>query len=245
MIPIPCHSPLATIPWPLPLLHLPLIYVPLPFRNARSNDITEIMRNKLLLRAIGLAILLCDENAIAHEWHRHEDLQSQHQPAHAALIGDLAQIASCAPPVVPAITTPNAAVKLATAAFGSFKPAVHFHWDAEYFYVESDGMPSHKMMAGITSWQQQVPLPQNYSGANAWRFPLRPVVAPNPYIIDANTFTRGAIAIAVNGVPIFNPYNNRGELSALIGELDKWGGHCGRADDYHYHVSPLHLGSEY
>ena len=35
--------------------------------------------------------------------------------------------------------------------------------------------------------------------------------------------------------------NNRGEYSADIGELDKWGGHSGRADDYHYHLAPEHL----
>jgi hypothetical protein len=71
--------------------------------------------------------------------------------------------------------------------------------------------------------------------------PLSPVPTNTPYLITSNTFTRGAIALAANGIPIFNPYNNRGEASALIGELDQWGGHCGRADDYHYHVSPLHL----
>ena len=27
----------------------------------------------------------------------------------------------------------------------------------------------------------------------------------------------------------------------LAGELDQWGGHCGRADDYHYHIAPIHL----
>jgi hypothetical protein len=27
----------------------------------------------------------------------------------------------------------------------------------------------------------------------------------------------------------------------MIGELDQWGGHCGKADDYHYHAAPLHL----
>ena len=52
---------------------------------------------------------------------------------------------------------------------------------------------------------------------------------------------RGAIALAVNGIPIFNPQNTRGEVSYEIGELDQWGGHCGRADDYHYHIVPMHL----
>ncbi|MEY4540770.1 MAG: hypothetical protein RLZZ306_2527, partial [Bacteroidota bacterium] len=54
-------------------------------------------------------------------------------------------------------------------------------------------------------------------------------------------FMTGAVAIAPNGVPIFNPLNNRGEDAYLIGELDQWGGHCGKADDYHYHIAPLHF----
>ena len=105
-----------------------------------------------------------------------------------------------------------------------------------------DGMPAHQMMVGITSWQQQVPTPQPYSGGNAWRIPARPVFAEHP--ISAKTqLYRGAIALAVNGVPIFNALNNRGDDAYLAGELDKWGGHSGRADDYHYHVAPLHLQS--
>ena len=42
-------------------------------------------------------------------------------------------------------------------------------------------------------------------------------------------------------MPIFNPLNNRGDDAYLVGELDEWGGHCGRADDYHYHLAPVHL----
>ncbi len=96
------------------------------------------------------------------------------------------------------------------------------------------------MMKGISAWQQQVPLPQSYTGANVWRLPLFPVPAREPADIR-DRFLRGAIAIAANGIPIFNPQNNRGEISFDIGELDEWGGHCGRADDYHYHAAPLHL----
>ncbi|MEO0054706.1 MAG: hypothetical protein RLZZ50_653, partial [Verrucomicrobiota bacterium] len=121
-------------------------------------------------------------------------------------------------------------------------PEVKTRWDEKFLYVESNGLPSHGMMVGITAWQQQVPLPQNYTGANAWRVPLAPVPAKEPATIRGR-FLRGAIAIAANGIPIFNPQNNRGEISLDIGELDKWGGHCGRADDYHYHVAPLHLQS--
>lgn len=128
------------------------------------------------------------------------------------------------------------------AAFALFAPNVKTHADGKYFWVESDGLPAHNMMVGITAWQQQVPLPQPYFGDNAWQFPLAPVPAAQPQTIK-NHFLRGAIAIAVNGIPIFNPQNNRGEISAEIGELDQWGGHCGRADDYHYHAAPLHLQS--
>jgi len=128
------------------------------------------------------------------------------------------------------------------AAFALFAPRVRVRWDARFLFVESNGLPAHNMMVGITAWQQQVPLPQNYTGSNAWRIPLSPVPAKMPVSIK-NRFLRGAIALAANGIPIFNPQNNRGEVSAEIGELDQWGGHCGRADDYHYHAAPLHLQS--
>lgn len=126
--------------------------------------------------------------------------------------------------------------------FGLFAPTVSVRWDENFLYVESNGLPAHNMMVGITNWQQQVPLPQNYTGSNAWRIPLSPVPATTPVSIKGH-FLRGAIALAANGIPIFNPQNNRGEISAEIGELDQWGGHCGRADDYHYHAAPLHLQS--
>jgi len=125
-------------------------------------------------------------------------------------------------------------------AFDPFKEQVKVHWDDKWLYLESNGLPTHNMMVGITAWQQQVPLPKSYFGANAWQIPLHPVPSKNPVSIKGR-FLRGAIAIAVNGIPIFNPQNNRCEVSAEIGELDQWGGHCGRGDDYHYHVAPIHL----
>lgn len=135
--------------------------------------------------------------------------------------------------------TPESAPATA-APFARFAPAVRVRWDDRYVWIESNGLPAHPMMLGITAWQQQVPLPQPYTGGNAWRIPREPIVAAKPVSIRGR-FLRGAIAIAANGVPIFNPQNNRGEISADIGELDQWGGHCGRADDYHYHAAPLPL----
>ncbi len=143
-----------------------------------------------------------------------------------------------APPLF--AVTPAAAAPPQAAAFAKFAPTVRIRWDDTHLHVESSGLPAHGMMTGITAWQQQVPLPQPYTGANAWRIPLRPMPAAQPVLIR-DRFLRGAVALAANGIPIFNPQNNRGELSAEIGELDRWGGHCGRADDYHYHVAPLHL----
>lgn len=146
------------------------------------------------------------------------------------------------PPVVDDSSTAKAPSPTQAAPFALFAPTVKTRWDDRFLYIESHGLPSHDMMVGITAWQQQVPLPQDYTGANAWRLPLTPVPAKEPATIRGR-FLRGAIAIAANGIPIFNPQNNRGEISLDIGELDKWGGHCGRADDYHYHIAPLHLQS--
>lgn len=127
-------------------------------------------------------------------------------------------------------------------AFTPFKPNLITSWDSNYFYVESYGIPiTHGMMTGIIKWQQQVPIPQCYIKPNAWMIPLNPVVAAVPVPVDSIHFTRGAIAVAVNGIPIFNYHTNTGVDSYLDGQLDQWGGHCGRADDYHYHIAPMQL----
>lgn len=126
--------------------------------------------------------------------------------------------------------------------FSKFSETVKVSKNSTYYLVESSGLPSHSMMVGIKSWQQQIPTPQPYSGSNAWSIPIKPVISKTP-ISAKDHFLRGAIAIAVNGVPIFNALNNRGDDAYLVGELDDWGGHCGRADDYHYHIAPLHLKS--
>ena len=146
----------------------------------------------------------------------------------------------------PAAKPTNAAKPPQAAIFDAFAPFVKTRADERWLYVESDGLP-HKplestMMVGITAWQQQVPLPQKYEGANAWQIPLKPELADKP-ISGKNALMRGAVALAANGIPIFNALNNRGVDSFSIGELDEFGGHCGRADDYHYHAAPLAIGA--
>jgi phosphatidylethanolamine-binding protein (PEBP) family uncharacterized protein len=188
--------------------------------------------------------LIAGALALAHETqgaraHPHfawsEELQRVVQAPSPAF--ELAQLDAPRPRAADAARAPRPAQ---VEAFAAFATRVQARWDERFVYIESNGLPEHNMMVGITNWQQHVPLPQPYTGENAWRIPLHPVPAREPVSIKGR-FLRGAIAIAVNGIPIFNPQNNRGEVSAEIGELDQWGGHCGRADDYHYHAAPLHL----
>lgn len=160
------------------------------------------------------------------------------------------------------MTLPAGNGLLLSNCFAPFRPQVRFCWDNTYFYVESDGYPNRALMSnlmvGITSWQQQIPLPASYFASttnpekdvnslgynqpNFWKLPLVPIAAASSFPLSTN-FQRGAVAIGVDGIPIFNPRNNRGEYSYAIGELDAYGGHCGMADDYHYHIAPLHLQS--
>lgn len=144
------------------------------------------------------------------------------------------------PTDLPALSPTVISQALTELGFEAFADTVKIYQDEKYLYVESNGIPAHQMMVGITSWQQQVPVPQSYAGNNAWKIPLHPVIAENPVSAKTSLY-RGAIALAVNGIPIFNALNNRGDDALLYGELDEWGGHAGRADDYHYHVAPLHL----
>ncbi len=145
------------------------------------------------------------------------------------------------------LQTTTTSIAFMDSAFAPFKPNVNTYYTSTYFYVESKGIPTtHTMMVGISNngWQQQVPIPQCYIGSNAWPIPINPVVAATPVPVNASHFLRGAIAIATNGVAIFNPYTNTGVDAFLDGQLDTYGGHCGRADDYHYHTAPMFLDSQ-
>lgn len=199
---------------------------------------------KEAVKTLPVAFLLLTTNLSAHTWKADNGLIDR-EVLRAHILEEWKrehfEVASTASTLqLAAAAVANAAAAPATAkAFLPFTK-LDLRADGEFLYVGSNGMPDHGMMVGITAWQQQVPLPQNYMGDNAWRLPLKPVPAKEPAMIKGR-FLRGAIALAVNGIPIFNPQNNRGEISYEIGELDQWGGHCGRADDYHYHITPLHL----
>jgi len=132
-------------------------------------------------------------------------------------------------------------LSLMESVFAPFKPLVNSYGKGDYFFIESNGLPQHRMMVGITAWNQQVPLPHPFTGDNAFRLPLFPKFSANPVSGRENLF-KGAIAVAANGIPIFNPIKQDGRTDTyLAGELDEYGGHAGRADDYHYHIAPVHL----
>jgi len=171
------------------------------------------------------------EHEVRHltEHDRRKFLQIGGMAAGLALVNSLVSIESSS--ALPVAALPG---------FTAFAKSVKVFKADKYYLVESNGIPAHQMMVGIKSWQQQVPTVQNYAGSNAWSIPIKPVIAASP-MSAKDHFLRGAIAIAVNGVPIFNALNNRGDDALLAGELDDWGGHCGRADDYHYHIAPTHL----
>ena len=65
-------------------------------------------------------------------------------------------------------STSLGAVDLGTLpGFSEFADTVKVIANGDLWLVESNGLPAHNMMVGITSWQQQVPLAMNYTGTNA------------------------------------------------------------------------------
>ncbi|MCZ2720103.1 YHYH protein [Marinomonas sp. 15G1-11] len=119
-----------------------------------------------------------------------------------------------------------------------FSSSVSVTCDNDYAYVVSSTYPDHAMMTGITGTNEQIPVP-----AEGYAAPIK----LHPKKADTFTTIDAAVGVAVNGVPIYD-YSSQGELDVheydqkhdtlVLGQLDNCGGHAGRGDDYHYHVSP-------
>tara|TARA_B100001093_G_C26806059_1_gene1005520 strand:- start:111 stop:1145 length:1035 start_codon:yes stop_codon:yes gene_type:complete len=109
--------------------------------------------------------------------------------------------------------------------------------DSTNVQFQSQGIPlSHPLMEGITGSNQQFPSPQNY----LVKIPLNQTMNTNKIYTEP-----GAIGIAINGIPLFDPQtqgakDSSGKRTSALekGELDECGGHAGRGDDYHYHIAP-------
>lgn len=142
------------------------------------------------------------------------------------------------------------------AAFGQFLGTGATSCDGDYVSVSAPtGLQDvdaedlrDRMMVGITAWINRVPVPYDYQ----WSIPVQPLWQ-HPY---AEASSRGPIAIAANGVPIFH-LDPRPDVSTdpglydprfdtvLHGELDQCGGHAGQGEDYHYHYAPVCLLDEH
>ena len=129
----------------------------------------------------------------------------------------------------------------ASVAEAGFENEASVTCDEGHAYIHSDSYASHEMMTGIVGTNEQIPLP-----APGYYAPisLNPVYGEEPLTRDSS------LAIAVNGIPIFD-YSSGGEMSVadlyyhqphldtvLLQQLDLCGGHTGRGDDYHYHELP-------
>ncbi len=136
------------------------------------------------------------------------------------------------------IDNPGGKIPVMAQTFAAFKDTLGISWDDDFLYIEGNGLPQHPMMKGITAWQQQVPIPHDFTGGNRFKLPLNPVVTKGS---PQELTLLGPIALAVNGIPIFHALTQSGKDAYAGGELDEWGGHCGRADDYHYHIAQSHL----
>ncbi len=129
-------------------------------------------------------------------------------------------------------------------AFDAFLEYLQVSYDDEHIHLSSDAFPhpwvptdasdKGRIMTGITAWNNQVPLHHHHE-ENTYKLPINPENASQPGEL---TFI-GPIAVAIDGIPIFNPIKQDGHTDVfLAGELDECGGHAGRADDYHYHITP-------
>ncbi|MEM7644379.1 MAG: YHYH protein [Pseudomonadota bacterium] len=138
----------------------------------------------------------------------------------------------------------HCAAVIASVAQAGFEDDVTVTCEDGVAILSSDTYPDHEVMTGIVGTNEQVPVPAKDYDAP---IPLAPVLGGTPQTRDA------ALGVAVNGVPIFD-YTGGGEMTEadlhhhqtqhdtlLTQQLDICGGHAGRGDDYHYHVTPVCL----
>ncbi len=125
-------------------------------------------------------------------------------------------------------------------ADAGFEDSVTVTCTDSHAIIQSDTYPDHEKMTGIIGTNEQVPVPGDYAAPIV----LSPTLGTTPLTRDA------ALGVAVNGVPIYD-YTAGGEMTEAdlahhqaqhdtlqTHQLDVYGGHAGRGDDYHYHAKP-------
>lgn len=124
------------------------------------------------------------------------------------------------------------AVSPATAGwYGNATVAVQ----GDYLVVSSNGIPP-EHGAFPAQYDPNPILPQNYS----FRIPQDPQIAAACSPVPL----RGPIALALDGVPFFGPYNAQGQDAVTHEQFDLCNGHPNEFGAYHYHqYSPCIEGS--
>ncbi len=116
------------------------------------------------------------------------------------------------------LENPGGEIPKSAQAFAKFDKTLGISWDDEFLYIEGNGLPDYPMMKGITAWQQQVPIPHDFTGENRFKLPLNPTVIEG----DPQELTlMGPIALAANGIPIFHALTQSGKDAYAGGELDE------------------------
>ena len=144
-------------------------------------------------------------------------------------------LAACAPKIA-ATSDGSSTTTVATTlpGFAEFAATVTTTLTDGFWMIDSDGMPEHQMMTGITSWQQQVPVPQPYTGDNAWPIPSQPQLADDcqyhvaPLHLSERVGASSPIAYTLDGY-------------AMYGTTEPDGSHVTTLDDFALTVNPFEL----
>lgn len=129
-----------------------------------------------------------------------------------------------------------------------------------FLVIWSTGLPAHDARTSLL----KIPLPPGGdavcrvrtagSTLTVFKIPLVPAAAtlpgrnnslPRPLGLVPGMPEAGAIGVAIDGVPLFPNFNNRGLPTWVSCEVDKCNAHAGKGQDYHYHGDPYGLGCVY
>ena len=124
---------------------------------------------------------------------------------------------------------------------------------ADFLVVWSSGRPGYDP-ASPGDYLANIPLPPGGDGGcrvrsassllTVTKIPLAPTLQEGSNVLSSplpgvpGMPAAGAVGLAVDGVPIFPNYNNRGQAAWVSCEVDRCNAHSGKGDDYHYHGDP-------
>ena len=133
-------------------------------------------------------MFLLTSSSLAHEWHKPGDERIPHTGIHENETSTRTLLVVTTKTDSSSRTDERGKPDIAR-HFEHFKN-VKTRWDKDTLFVESNGLPEHNMMVGIIDWQQQVPLPQPFTGSNSWKIPLQPKLADKPLNAKLNAVSR-------------------------------------------------------